>query len=585
VSSSEVLTRVGLAGTKLLVTLKETLNPPQFGALTCCLSSIFCQPFKNKARTELSNYFTLIQGPPGTGKTKVIVRLFHSLSIGKLISPQVTLTNVLHLLYFQQYFQGLDEIIQLERDASQKRKRSNQGMLEVHEPKPRILICAPSNAGVDNIIQRLVESGFSQMDGSHYVPDIIRLSSGDACLTATAKMFSVEPRVQALMNMSTAEWSAWYSRQYQTVAATEERIKDMLKSNSHNSAIFDLYEVRDRALGDLARLERLRGLHAKSISGTLDWRRRQRIIDDITMSFIDEAEIVCCTLSSVNARRAFSASKPFKTIIVDEACQANELTTLIPLSYNQTHCVLVGDPLQLPATVKSKVAKDAHFDRSLFERLVFAGIQVNFLSVQFRMHSEIRAYPSAAFYGDRLVDAAVVETNRQSIHHRYWPFKPYAVFDIKHGMEQRSSNFSCYNQTEVSFIIRLILRYLKLNLCNEKRKIVVLSAYKAQCRLLQGKLQENGISTFVDVSTVDAFQGQESDIIILSCVRTSMVDIGFLADTRRLNVALTRARFSLWVVCNSAAVSKVPFWKNLIKDASTRGCLVPAKQVSNETTR
>ena len=491
----------------------------------------------------------------------------------------MTLTNALHLLYFQQYFQGLDELIKSERIGcqTQKRKRSKRRTIEVHTLKPRILICAPSNAAVDNIIERFMDSGFFQMDGSHYMPDIVRLSSGDACLTATAKSFSIEPRVKALMDMSTSEWSSWYSRQYHTVATTEERVKEMLKSHSNLSSTLELYEIRDRSLGDLARLERLRSMHVSTTPGAFDWRRRQKITDDIAMSFIDEAEIVCCTLSSVSARRVFSTSKPFKTVIVDEACQANELTTIIPLSYNQTHCVLVGDPLQLPATIKSKIAKDAHFDRSLFERLVIAGVQANFLSVQFRMHTEIRVYPSRAFYSDRLVDATVIRTNRHSVYHRYWPFKPYTVFDVKFGMEQRSSNFSCYNETEVSFIIRLISRYLQLNLCEEKHKIVVLSGYKAQCKLLEMKLQKSGISAFVRVSTVDAFQGQESDIVILSCVRTSMTDIGFLADTRRLNVALTRARFSLWIVCNGLALSKVPFWEMLLHDAVTRGCLMSAR--------
>ena len=75
-STSEVVTRVGLAGTRFLEMLEETLNPPQFDALLSCLCSIFCQSSEGEALTELLNYFTLIQGPPGTGKTKVIVRLF-----------------------------------------------------------------------------------------------------------------------------------------------------------------------------------------------------------------------------------------------------------------------------------------------------------------------------------------------------------------------------------------------------------------------------------------------------------------------------------------------------------------------------
>jgi len=412
------------------------------------------------------------------------------------------------------------------------------------------------------------------MDGSQYRPDIVRLASGDASVSTTAQTFSADPRVKALVEMSTPEWSAWYSRQYHTVATAERRIKDMLKSFSQNSAIFDIYEVRARSLGDLARLERLRELHISNRSRNVDWRSLRQLTDDIELSFIDEAEIVCCTLSSVHARRAFSSTTPFKAIIIDEACQANELTTLIPLSYNQAHCVLVGDPQQLPATVKSHSAKEAKFDRSLFERLTFAGIKANFLSVQFRMHPEIRLYPSATFYENRLVDDNMLLSSRRATHHGYWPFKPYTVFDVKLGVEKRAANSSRYNDVEVSLIIRLISRYVQLNLCEERRSITILSAYKAQCQLLEKRIQMCGMAKVVRVSTIDAFQGQESDIVILSCVRTSIIDIGFLADERRLNVALTRARFSLWIVCNRKAVSKVHLWEKLLHDASIRRCLI-----------
>lgn len=124
------------------------------------------------------------------------------------------------------------------------------------------------------------------MDGSQYRPDIVRLASGDASVSTTAQTFSADPRVKALVEMSTPEWSAWYSRQYHTVATAERRIKDMLKSFSQNSAIFDIYEVRARSLGDLARLERLRELHISNRSRRSRDRLLHAIIGACSSSFL-----------------------------------------------------------------------------------------------------------------------------------------------------------------------------------------------------------------------------------------------------------------------------------------------------------
>jgi senataxin len=84
--------------------------------------------------------------------------------------------------------------------------------------------------------------------------------------------------------------------------------------------------------------------------------------------------------------------------------------------------------------------------------------------------------------------------------------------------------------------------------------------------------QKPTLGQLISVSTIDAFQGQEGDLVILSCVRTSANDIGFVSDMRRLNVALTRAKSSLWIVCKCEAVSKFNFWKALLKNAKERGC-------------
>lgn len=345
-------------------------------------------------------------------------------------------------------------------DSLKRKRQTEQDNANTHNFKPRILICAPSNAAVDNVLERIIRERFLQLDNSRYSPDILRLVSGDANVSTTAQSVSVEQRVRNLMEMSTLDWSSWYSRQYHTVTMSELKIKEHLGDdiqvlNSSERSIIQLYEVRDRALGDLARLERLRPLH-HSTSTTQNMRSFRQISEHISASFVDEAEIVCCTLTSISKRHMLATSRPFKTIIIDEACQANELATLIPMTLSNAHCVLVGDPKQLPATVKSLNAKQAKFDRSLFERLMVAGMRSNLLTVQYRMHPQIRLFPSSIFYSNALIDAPGLAKIRDLSSHRCWPFQPYMVFDAVDGQEIQAANFSRYNHVEASFIVDLL---------------------------------------------------------------------------------------------------------------------------------
>lgn len=491
------------------------------------------------------------------------------------------LTNVLHLYQFQKYFQGMLSWIRSEFEsftAFTKRKRDSELAVDPQKFKPRILICAPSNAAVDNVLERIMHDGFLQVDLSRYSPDVVRLASGEADVSTVARAVSVEQRVKSLLAMSASDWGSWYSRQYHTVTTTELRLKEKLKEIhepeiSKASDILHLYEIRDRALGDLARLERLRPLYTSSQTTLENTRVSREIYDHIFASFFDEAEIVCCTLTALSKRLVNLSSRRFHAIIVDEACQAIELGTLIPLTLWCAPCVLVGDPKQLPATVKSQYAKSVHFDMSLFERLVEAAVPVKLLTVQYRMHPHIRLFPSSAFYLDKLVDAHGLDESRCLLSHARWPFKPYMIFDVS-GEEQQSASLSRYNEVEATFIVKLLLKYHSLFLTpsRQSRQVVVLSGYREQCVLISKLLHNTCICDAIDVSTIDAFQGRESDIIVLSCVRTSASDIGFLADLRRLNVGLTRARCSLWIVCKCDAVSNFYLWQRLLEDAKERGC-------------
>eukprot|EP00918_Siedleckia_nematoides_P056851 GHVU01124028.1.p1 GENE.GHVU01124028.1~~GHVU01124028.1.p1 ORF type:complete len:342 (-),score=69.02 GHVU01124028.1:427-1452(-) len=260
--------------------------------------------------------------------------------------------------------------------------------------------------------------------------------------------------------------------------------------------------------------------------------------------------------------------------------------------------ILVGDPRQLPATVFSKVAIDQQYDQSLFQRFMSAGHPVHLLSTQYRMHPIISAFPSRRFYEGQLEDS---ESIKEAVTPKYLPdcwydvslFRPLVFYSVK-SAEQRQAS-SVVNTGEVRFILQLVslLRDLLEEAVGPETwadKLAVITPYAEQARLLRRGLKEilcpnQQKPSPVDVSTVDGFQGREKDIIIFSAVRAESVreqdvateekrrhSIGFLADVRRMNVGLTRARQNLFVVGNGLHLLGNPVWKEFYNYAGEKGC-------------
>lgn len=240
-------------------------------------------------------------------------------------------------------------------------------------------------------------------------------------------------------------------------------------------------------------------------------------------------------------------------VVIDEAAQASEVAILPPLSLGAARCVLVGDPQQLPATVISKAAGTLMYSRSLFERFQQAGCPTMLLSVQYRMHPQIRDFPSRYFYQGRLTDSESVAKLPDEPYYKDPLLRPYIFYDIRHGREShRGGSVSYQNIHEAQFCLRLYEHVQKTvkSLGVGKITVGIITPYKLQLKCLQREFDEvlnseEGKDLYIN--TVDAFQGQERDVIIMSCVRASSHGVGFVADIRRMNVALTRARRALWV--------------------------------------
>jgi len=380
---------------------------------------------------------------------------------------------------------------------------------KVSLPK-HILLTAPSNAAVDEVIERLIHpetGGIMMTDGKRWYPKVVRLGPN--------------PRPSV---MSVA-------------------------------------------------LETLVQKEGQQQGGTPD-------VKAIKSKIINQADIVATTLSCCGMGLLSDLQHGFDTVIIDEAAQAVEVSTLIPLRYNCVRCILLGDEKQLPATVFSKLAQTFMYQRSFFERLIKSGHKAKMLTTQYRMHPTIALFPCAEFYGGRLENAqSTIDRNRRELGSgpSALPIAPMRFFQVN-GREEMGSSHSLYNDKEVEAIFHIFTRLLALSGGDENfgTNVGIIALYNEQVKRLRDRFKKAGHRN-VDISTVDGFQGREKEIMFLSCVRGSNNEggLGFLRDERRINVAITRARDALYVVgCGPTLAKHNQMWAKLIDSCKGLGVYI-----------
>lgn len=214
------------------------------------------------------------------------------------------------------------------------------------------------------------------------------------------------------------------------------------------------------------------------------------------------------------------------------------------------------------------------------------------LSIQYRMHPTISAVPSRLFYHGRLQDGPEMEERTKQIWHASPLFGPYQFFDVAHGQEEAQSNHSQINRGEADAAVALYDRIRReFKATNFEYRVGIVSMYRGQVQHIKSRFSAtfgSSILKLVDFNTVDGFQGQEKDIIILSCVRAgaNVQTVGFLADERRMNVAITRSRSSLFILGHAATLERCnQTWKTIVEDARTRGHLIKVSLVPVLTIR
>jgi regulator of nonsense transcripts 1 len=283
---------------------------------------------------------------------------------------------------------------------------------------------------------------------------------------------------------------------------------------------------------------------------------------------LQAADVVCCTCSAAGDAR-ISALR-FRQCLIDEATQATEPECLIPIVLGAKQLVLVGDHCQLGPVVTCKKASRAGLAQSLFERLVMLRVQPIRLQVQYRMHPCLSEFPSNTFYEGTLQNGVAAAERLASTTDFPWPNPNLPMFFYASvGQEEVSASGTSYlNRTEAANVEKLVSRFLSGGASPDQ--VGVITPYEGQRAYIVSYMMRNGslqqkLYADIEVASVDAFQGREKDFIILSCVRSNEKQgIGFLNDPRRLNVALTRARYGLVVLGNPKVLSKQPLWNNLL---------------------
>lgn len=253
---------------------------------------------------------------------------------------------------------------------------------------------------------------------------------------------------------------------------------------------------------------------------------------------------------------------------------------MIPLTFGVKQLVIVGDHSQLGPTIMSKKAARAGLNQSLFERLILLGNKPIRLQVQYRMHPCLSEFPSNMFYEGTLQNGVTApERIRRNVDFP-WPQPSTPMYFHQNlGQEEISSSGTSYlNRTEAANVEKIVTRFFKSGVVPSQ--IGIITPYEGQRSYITNFMQFNGslrkdLYKEIEVASVDAFQGREKDYIILSCVRSNEHQgIGFLNDPRRLNVALTRAKYGMVLLGNPRVLSKHALWHHLLTHYKEKACLV-----------
>lgn len=393
-----------------------------------------------------------------------------------------------------------------------------EAIFETLRRESQVLVCAQSNMAVDWISEKLVDRGIN----------VLRIGN--------------PTRVNDKMLSFT------YERRF-------EAHPDYPQLWSIRKAIRELRQQRKHADSWHQKMDRL-----KSRATELELRIRS--------SIFGEARVIASTLTGA-ANRVLEGEK-YSTLFIDEAAQALEAACWIAIR-KTGRVILAGDHCQLPPTVKSIMALKGGLGKTLMERIVENKPEtVTLLKMQYRMNEQIMKFSSEWFYHG-MVESAPTVSHRGILDYDT-PMMWIDTAECDGKEEFVGENFGRINRAEAELTLQTLQQYLekigKQRILEESIDVGIISPYRAQVQLLRKELRKREFFRpyrhLLTVNTVDGFQGQERDIILISLVRSNDGgEIGFLRDLRRMNVAITRARMKLIILGSSETMTSHPFYKKL----------------------
>ncbi len=389
----------------------------------------------------------------------------------------------------------------------------------------RVLACAPSNLAVDNLLERLLAQGEKAIRLGH------------------------PARVLPGLRENTLDLLV---EDHNDTRLARKLVKDAF-------ALFRKASKYTRAKPEPGARQEMRQ-EARAL--LTDARRLEaQAVEQILAG----ATVVCATLTGLDSE--VLGQRSFDLAVIDEAAQTTEPACWLPLLRCQ-RVVLAGDHCQLPPTILSQEAAAAGFGISLMERIValHGPAVTRRLEVQYRMHEAIMAFSSAQFYDGALVADASVSGHLLSdlpgVSSSALTQNPVEFIDTAgagYDEQDEPGGESRLNPQEADLVCRKVRALLDAGV--SPSDIAVIAPYAAQVRLLREKLAVAGL----EIDSVDGFQGREKEAVVLSLVRSNpQGEVGFLADVRRMNVALTRARRKLLVIGDSATLAAHPFYQALV---------------------
>jgi len=413
-----------------------------------------------------------------------------------------------------------------------------EAIYETLHRENQVLVCAQSNIAVDWISEKLVDRG---------VP-VLRIGNptrvNDKMLSFTyERLFESHPAYPELWGVRKA------------IRETQSSLRR--KSREEKDTIRN-------------RLSRLRF-------------RATELEIQIDADLFSEARVIACTL--IGSANQTLMNRHFTTLFIDEAAQALEAACWVAIG-KADRVVLAGDHHQLPPTIKCFEAAKGGLDQTLMQKIAVRKPEVvSLLKIQYRMHADIMHFPSRYFYQDQLI--AAPEVKDRGILAYDTPVVWLDTAGCRYEESQQSESMSRINKQEARLTVLQLQVYLekigKERVLEESIDFGVISPYKAQVHYIRRLIRQEPFfkpyRKLIAVHTVDGFQGQERDVILISLVRANEAgQIGFLNDLRRMNVAMTRAKMKLIMIGDSETLTSHRFYKELYQYVTKYGRIIPITQ-------